>query len=46
MEGEFNNSFYFSYPLPNLPPRGKELKNRHFPFGGNGKGGKHIKEKS
>jgi hypothetical protein len=32
------NLFYF-YPLPNLPPWGKELKARLFPLGGNGKGG-------
>ena len=33
------SSFYYLYPLPNLPPRGKELKVRLFPLGGNGKGG-------
>jgi len=30
---------YYLYPLPNLPPGGKELKIRLFPLGGNGKGG-------
>ena len=32
-------SFYYLYPLPNLPPQGKELKVKLFPLGGNGKGG-------
>jgi hypothetical protein len=31
--------FYHLNPLPNLPPRGKELKIKPFPLGGNGKGG-------
>jgi hypothetical protein len=33
--------FDYLYPLPNLPPGGKELKARLFPLGGNGKGGKY-----
>jgi hypothetical protein len=32
-------NFYYLYPLPNLPPRGKEQKVKLFPLGGNGKGG-------
>jgi hypothetical protein len=31
--------FNSNYPLPNLPPRGKEQYIRLFPLGGNGKGG-------
>jgi hypothetical protein len=33
------SSFYYLYPLPNLPPWGKELKVRLFSLGGNGKVG-------
>jgi hypothetical protein len=32
-------SFLNLYPLPNLPPRGKECLIQPFPLGGNGKGG-------
>jgi hypothetical protein len=31
--------FFYLDPLPNLPPRGKELEAKAFPPGGNGKGG-------
>jgi hypothetical protein len=36
--------FLINYPLPNLPPRGKEWINL-FPLGGNKKGGKSQKKK-
>jgi hypothetical protein len=32
-------NFYYLYPHPNLPPRGKELEVKLFPLGGNGEGG-------
>ena len=32
-------NFYYLYPLPDLPPGGKEHQVRPFPLGGNGKGG-------
>jgi hypothetical protein len=32
-------SYYYLYPLPNIPTEGKELKIRLFPRGGNGRGG-------
>jgi hypothetical protein len=34
-----NKSLNSFYPLPDLPPRGKEFHVRLFPRGGNGKGG-------
>jgi hypothetical protein len=30
--------FYYSHPLPDLPPRGKELKAKLSPLGETGKG--------
>jgi hypothetical protein len=39
-DNELNiNLFKTYYPLPNLPPWGKEYHARLFPLGGNGKGG-------
>jgi hypothetical protein len=38
------NCFSSFYPLPNLPPRGKECHLKLFPLGGNGKGGYWINQ--